>query len=184
MFTANAQTKLLTLALMVSGAVNVTLARVVLKRSSRPASPPVQIGTVMPPLRVLDSAKNSASIPYDDISIPTVVYVFSPHCGFCRKNAKNIASLANQVSGRFRVIGVSLQTDGIDKFVEETGITFPVYTDMDPGVKQAFRAAGTPETYVIGPDNRLRRIWKGAYASPTKQSVEEFFGVQLPGLPT
>jgi peroxiredoxin len=162
--------------------MNFALGRIVMKARARPPASAVPARTVMPALRVVDhSSSQSVTIVYTDVPVPTVVYLFSPHCKFCRQNAKNMSSLVSQVAGKYRIIGVSLATDGLDEFIGETMIKFPVYTNLDPKVATAYKAGATPQTFVVGHDGRLLSMWTGEYVGTTRKSVESFFGVRFPG---
>ena len=113
--------------------------------------------------------------------MPTIVYLFSPECGFCRKNEKKMAALVSNVSGKYRVLGVSLATDRLDEFLHEAGIHFPVYTNLEPEVAKAYKAGATPQTFVIGRDGRLRAMWTGAFTGDNEKSVGTYFKFHLPG---
>jgi hypothetical protein len=39
----------------------------------------------------------------------------------------------------------------------------------------------TPETIVISPDNKVVRVWHGAYETAVRQEIEKFLQVRLPG---
>jgi len=178
------KSKALLVVLLISAGVNVGIGRMIITSHSRPATVDVAPGTLMPPLRAVDRSSTATVINYSDVSIPTIVYVFSPKCGFCQKNAENMAALARLTSGRYRLIGISTITDGLTDFVEQTNITFPVYTKPDPSVGKAYRLAGTPHTFVIGPDGRLKQAWAGAYIGQVQSKIEAYFSVKLPGIKT
>src|SRR5579871_6184932 len=42
-----------------------------------------------------------------DGGVPTVLYSFSPQCGWCKRNLPNVRALIAGSRGRFRIIGVS-----------------------------------------------------------------------------
>lgn len=168
--------------LCVSTCFNIALGRIVIVSRTRTPAPVVAAGTGMPALRAIDHATNRAvTVGYGDVRVPTVVYFFSPSCGFCKKNEKNIASIASQTAGKFRIIGISLSTDKLDDFIREAEITFPVYTNLDPTVGKAYRIGATPQTFVVGPDAKVKSMWTGAFTAVTQKSVEAFFSLRLPG---
>jgi len=171
--------------LVISATLNVGLGRVVLSsRHEAATSANGPIGEVMPPIRAVDLNGGAATLFYGSASVPTVIYVFSPNCKFCQKNAHNLAALAGQISGRFRIIGISLTTKDVGQFALEHDMRFPIYTNVDAAVKKAFHMGGTPQTFVVGRDGRLQKMWRGAYGSSNQKSLEDFFGLQLPGFPS
>jgi peroxiredoxin len=161
-------------------ALNVALGHVLLTNRRAPTSSvETLIGHVMPPLRALDLEGRKVDISYQSDNRPTIIYVFSPMCKFCQNNAVSIASLAEQVSATFRIVGVSLVKQDVERFARERSMRFPVLTDVDPKVKDAFHMTGTPQTYLVGADGRLKKVWKGAFFGETRKNVEAFFGVHL-----
>jgi cytochrome c biogenesis protein CcmG/thiol:disulfide interchange protein DsbE len=48
-------------------------------------------------------------------------------------------------------------------YLERFGITYPNGPDLGTRISQAFRTRGVPETYVIGPDGRLKAVKIGPY---------------------
>src|SRR5215213_5772365 len=65
-------------------------------------------GVHLPPLTAQDMSGQSITIRYDETDVPTLLYVFTPACGWCKKNEDNISSLASQTGDRLRIIGVTL----------------------------------------------------------------------------
>jgi len=57
----------------------------------------------------------------------------------------------------------------------------PVYADIKPEVRAAYQLGSTPETIVVSPDNKVMRVWHGAYENGVKQEIEKFLQVHLPG---
>jgi peroxiredoxin len=176
------QVRLLSILLLISAGLNVGLGRMVVANRNR-GSQLVPVGTTMPALRVKDRSNASTTIRYSDAGVPTLVYIFSPKCGFCKRNGDNIAALERQTAGRVRVIGVTTITDGLAQFISDTGMNFPVYTDLDPSLSKAYHTGATPQTFVIGNDGRLRQAWAGAYGGSVQKNVESFLSIHLPGLP-
>jgi peroxiredoxin len=172
-------TRLLIALLLVSAGLNFALGRIVVNSRVRHTSPAVAKGATMPALRVNDLEGRPVTIPYLDVSTPTIVYLFSPHCVFCKKNVKAMASLQGQLSGSYRFIGVSLAKEDLKQFIKESDLHFPIYTDLDPAIATAYKAGATPQTFVIGRDGRLQSMWTGYYSDAVKQEIESFFRVRI-----
>lgn len=45
-----------------------------------------------------------------------------------------------------------------------------------------FNFRSTPSTYVLTNEGKVIGYWSGAYASQTLKSIEDFFGLKLPGM--
>jgi len=112
--------------------------------------------------------------------MPTVLYIYRPTCGWCAKNLQNIKELAQHVQQTGgRVIGLSLETDGLEQYVQKS----------DMGLSQAIRTfhgfhgeilGVTPHTLVVR-KGKVVEDWCGAYSGNLQTQVESVFGVHLPG---
>lgn len=181
-FTRNIGTISLVLALAVSLGFNVYLAR----RGSSvvPRSPQIiKLNTRLPSsLPVKDIAGNPASLSFTDDSRATVLYVFSPFCGWCKRNEANIKELASRAGNRFRFLGLSLEQRDLQKYVAEGHAPFPVYLANSEEVMRQLNLYGTPEVIVVDTNAKVQRVWQGAFVGETQKEVQDFFGLQLPGL--
>lgn len=111
----------------------------------------------------------------------TVLYVFHPSCGWCAQNQDQISLLRRRLSSNYRVVGVSLASEGLPEFIKEHRVAFPVYTDIAFQSRVAYRLGTTPETIVVAPGGWVVTSWKGAYVGAAKASIEHFFSVSLRG---
>lgn len=172
--------------LVVSVALNVALSRKNKALSTAlftvKAEQSLPIGSTLPPIEAFDLAHNLQVLKYDSGTSPTVFYVFSPQCGWCAKNASNLRVLSERIKGRYRLIGLSLSSAGLDEYVAQQGMDFPVYTNLSPQSVAAYRLGGTPTTIVVSAEGKLLREWKGAYMGDAKREIEEYFGVSVPGV--
>lgn len=139
------------------------------------------LGTQLPPLTAQDLSGQSVTIRFDESERPTLLYVFTPACGWCKKNEDNIRSLASQTSEKLRLIGVSLSQDGLAEYVAQN---FPPVKVIKPDAKTitAYKLSGTPTTILVSSQGVVLRVWKGAYNESIRQELEEYFHVKLPGL--
>jgi hypothetical protein len=112
-------------------------------------------------------------------SLPVIVYVFSPTCHWCELNRPIADSLAAQVKGKYRFIGVSTTADGLASYVAKKGPQFPVFY-VDPHSPHTdFPLLVTPQTLVFSSDGTFLRGWNGAYLQGTREPVSAFFGATL-----
>jgi peroxiredoxin len=145
----------------------------------------LKVGATVQPFRAADLKGLDHLISFDaGGEKPTVLYVFTPPCRWCERNANNINALVAQKSDEFQFIGISLAKDGLPDYVANNGLTIPVYTDLSEETKKAYKMGGTPQTIVVSPAGQVLQSWAGAYTGEQQKQVERFFGVALPGLKT
>ncbi len=120
---------------------------------------------------VLDYSKNAK---------PTLLYIFSPTCGWCRRNLRNLGELLRTTSEKYTAVGVSLTRDGLGEYVAANSLPMQVIADIPPSTVMDYRLGGTPQTIVVSREGRVLKNWRGAYGGPVKAEVESFFGVHLP----
>jgi peroxiredoxin len=112
---------------------------------------------------------------------PTILYYFSPACGWCERNWLNIKALQASTEGRYRFIGLSTTPD-VKKFMQDHGLLFDVYSNLSADTVRAFHFGGTPQTVVVGSDGRVQYTWMGAYGKGQQRAVERALDIILPGL--
>lgn len=138
------------------------------------------VGTSVPSIQGMRLGGRLETIGYSVGQLPTMLYVFQPSCVWCLRNHENITALTEALAGKYRLIGLSLATDGLDEYVKKRDIRFPVYTDLTPDAIEAYRLESTPETLVISPEGKVIKNWQGAYFGNTASLVEKFFSITLP----
>jgi hypothetical protein len=111
---------------------------------------------------------------------PTILYVFSPSCGWCRRNLRDVRELLRVSSGKYTAVGLSLTRDGLSEYVSASGLPMQFITDIPPSTVMGYRLGGTPQTIVISKSGRVLRNWRGAYGGEVRAEVESYFGVHLP----
>lgn len=147
-----------------------------------PVSETIKVNTDLPsPLPVLDEDGNTTQIVFDD-SRPTVLYVLSPACGWCKRNEANIKALVSKAGSRFRFVGLSVVSAGLKDYATRGHAPFPVYAVQSQKQAAKLGLTGTPETLVVGPGAKVEKAWMGAYMGDNQNQVEQFFGTKLPGL--
>lgn len=149
--------------------------------SSAAGASGLKTGELVLPAKVTDLHGNPAEVNYEAAAVPTVLYVFTPTCGWCLRNIANVKSLFAQSSSKYRVIGISLAREGLADYVASHSFSFPVYV-AEPRTAVAYGLGSTPQTIVISTGGRVLQNWRGAYDGPTKKDVEIFFAAKLPGL--
>lgn len=155
--------------------------------SSRPHTPrsgptsSVRIGEKMSALTVADLSGHEVRLSWASDKRPTIVYVFTPTCPWCKRNLPNITALSAARQSDYRFIGLSLSTSGLQEYVAANHIAFPVYSYPFANDQKLFSVGGTPATLLVSPDGSVRQLWLGAYSGYTQKKVEEVFRLKLPG---
>jgi hypothetical protein len=107
----------------------------------------------------------------------TLLYVFTPQCGWCSRNQESLAALAAGTRSSHRLVALSLTADG-----GRDGLPpdFEVYVNPSPEAVVLYDLTATPTTLVVSPEGRILRTWRGAYVGGLKAEIEKFFSVNLP----
>jgi hypothetical protein len=118
-------------------------------------------------------------------AVPTVIYYFSPTCGWCERNWTNVKALSGSANGRYRVIAVT-SARGLRAYVDSRHLEVDVIEGMSENTRRSFAFGGPPHTLVVSPEGLVTHEWRGAYTPRMERQIEELFGILLPGvaLPT
>jgi peroxiredoxin len=139
-----------------------------------------QVGAWVPPLEVIDSSGKSTVLSYSKSVGPTVLYAFSPDCGWCKRNLTSVRALAEQTAGRYRFVGLSIGNAATTNHGYQHDVNFPVYVATSQASLSLYKLERTPHTLVISPDGYIVKSWQGAYIGETTQQLRDFFGVEIP----
>lgn len=167
------------------GSLVLILAMVIrLERIEAALSPPTlaTVGTTVLPVNAREVDGEPIIVPIGHTRKPVVLYIFSPTCGWCARNLKNIHALSSERGGQFAFVGISLSSTGLKSYANAANLPFPLYAistsrDVHPLVLNS-----TPETIVIAPNGRVVKSWMGAYVGTTQAEVQNYFDIHLPGL--
>lgn len=114
---------------------------------------------------------------------PTVLYYFSPSCGWCERNWANVRALQAAADGRYRLVAVSSDT-GLAGYVRQHQLELEVIEGISENVRASYGFYGTPHTVVVDAGGVISHEWRGAFGARIGQQVEELFGLALPGVQT
>lgn len=165
--------------LVVSVAVNVAQAHR-LRAVIAPLAPSALLGRTVRPILAADREGRPTTIRFDR-NVPTVLYYFSPSCGWCERNWDNVREMANRADGRYRVVAIATETSLAD-FAVRRELAFEVYGGIAQEVREALGLSGTPRTIVVSAQGLITHDWTGAYSGTNEIAIEKVFGVELPGL--
>ncbi len=140
------------------------------------------LGRKVPNLQVKSLEGHDVEVDFSEISLPSVVYVFSPDCVWCTRNLKNIKHLYEYSKEKYNFIGLSISKDSVSQYVKESEFDFPVFWEPSDSNRTDYYFRATPATYVVSNEGKIVRYWPGAYANKNIESIESYFEVKLPGL--
>jgi peroxiredoxin len=167
-----------TVLLLASVAINVALGRR-LHAFMEPEDRSTPIGMAVPPLDVNTVDGHAVEIRFD--GRPTILYYFSPNCGWCERNWTNVQALIASVGQRYRFVGLSTVAD-VSPYMASHHLSFEVYSGLTLETARLYHLGGTPQTIVVAADGRIQYSWSGAYRNRRQHDVERAFGVVLPGM--
>jgi thiol-disulfide isomerase/thioredoxin len=89
--------------------------------------------------------------------VPTVVSVWSVSCKPCREELPGLQALSEARGGEVAVVGVNNGDDpeaALD-FLDEIGVTFPMYRDPEGMLTSAVKVPVLPATLIVMPDGTI-----------------------------
>jgi peroxiredoxin len=148
------------------------------KASSHPL---LTVGAEMPSIEAQTVTGVPGTIDYAATSVPTVLYVFTPQCGWCKRNLPDLHALADQAGNKYRLIGLSLTDRDLKQYIDSQHLDFPVYTHLNSATMSKYQLGGTPATIVISPQGKILNSWVGVYGDDVKGKIESSLQISLPG---
>jgi hypothetical protein len=169
--------------LVVLLAVSVGLNVVLVNRLPLRRQPPrADSRRVMPAMEAKALKGDTVTIPVSGQEAATILYVFTPQCAWCAKNRPNFETLVASVTGRYRIIGLSLTDKDLESYVSSAKWAFPVYHSPASLSLKAYEFGVTPETLVFCSNGTILGRWSGAWVRANQLAIQKRFGVALPGL--
>lgn len=125
----------------------------------------IEVGQPAPAYAATTLAGDSASLAALR-GRPVLLNVWATWCHPCRTEIPELQALHERYAPRgLEVVGVSIDVGGEDDavrdFVQEFGMTYPVWRDPDGRVSNVFSTIGVPDTYLIDRDGVIRWMHLG-----------------------
>jgi len=120
------------------------------------------LSPVLTPVGVQSDAPNFRAV--DIVSLDTVdlgqlagdvvlLNIWATWCAPCEAEMPSIQRLYDELGPEgLKVMAVSVdrtETDGVREWIDERGLTFPVYHDQSGRIERTYMTTGVPETFVI-----------------------------------
>jgi hypothetical protein len=136
-------------------------------------------GIRLPPLIGTDPSGRTVTIGYDGEPQDTLMLVFSPTCGYCKKTWPAWVDLVRGAKGK-RVAYVNIGGPLSNQFTQEHGIAGGLVvakTSAESVLKYDLQE--TPITLLISPDGHSKRVWAGVLDSSILAEVKTATGWAL-----
>lgn len=103
------------------------------------------------------------SLELSSIDGPAVVNLWATWCAPCRREMPAFEAVHLERGDEVRFVGVNIgdREDAAARFLDEVGVTFENYLDVDGELNEALRTATLPVTVVTGPDGRIVTVHSG-----------------------
>jgi peroxiredoxin len=141
-------------------------------------------GTAVPGFRLLSLAGGTTDLGSLRGRV-VLVNFWATWCPPCVEEMPSLERL-HRTLGPEGLVVVGISEDAEEKaardFVQRLGLTFPILRDTGAQTAAAYRAAGYPETFLIGGDGRLLRTFLGPADWDTPQALG-YFRALLPRPP-
>jgi hypothetical protein len=122
----------------------------------------IPVGTLVPPIRGMNLQGDSIVVDPSG-KRHTLLMVFTTSCPFCRKNWPNWESLIKGLDKRnVNIVLIDLSSLADKAYLHAhlaDGLT--TITQIDPAMRVSYQLGEIPETILIGPDARVKRVWIG-----------------------
>lgn len=166
--------------LLASTAVNVLQAQRIQVLLSTTRVGATIVGRQATPIAGATTDGRNVTLVFDDHR-PTLLYYFSPTCGWCERNWANVQALQEGAQGRYRVVAVSSER-GLAEYARRHHLTLDVIEGISEDVRTAYAFYGTPHTVVVDAVGVVTHEWKGAFSPRIARQIEDLFGLSLPGV--
>ncbi len=139
------------------------------------ACSPTDGGDSLPDLELPDLAETT-TLRFDDIDGVAVINLWATWCAPCRRELVEYDEVYRELSPDVPFIGVNIGDRPADAqdFIDELGVTFPQYLDLDGALNEGLGTATLPVTVVTGTDGQISVTHSGPMdAAQLRQAIDE-----------
>ena len=116
----------------------------------------------------------------------TVLYIFSPTCGWCKQDYANLKALHEAGRDRYRFVGLTdtKRSAELTRYLDDQPFPGEVWVVDSDGLAEATadRLSSYPQLLVVDSGGIVTRSWAGALYGDRQRDAEAFWAVSLPGL--
>ena len=134
---------------------------------------PVKVDFPSPKLTLEDLAGRSVSLK-DHLGSVVLVNLWATWCPPCKEEMPALQAFYEKYKNDgFVLIAIDQEEtrEVVQPFVEEFGLTFPVWLDLDYLAEREFGTSSLPSSFVIDREGRVRLMWVGGIS---KKNLEKY----------
>ena len=105
----------------------------------------------------LTTLRGAHAFALDDLEGPAVVNLWATWCVPCKRELPAFQAVHESLAGAVAFVGVNIGDDGDDAadYLDDLGITYDQYLDIDAELTAALETATLPMTVIIDADERI-----------------------------
>lgn len=134
---------------------------------------PVKVNFPAPELTLVDLAGNTVSLK-DHLGSVVLVNLWATWCPPCKEEMPTLETFYEKYKNDgFVLLSIDQEEtlDVVRPFVEEYGLTFPVWLDENYQAQRVFNTMNLPSSYVIDREGIVRLMWIGGIS---KRNLEKY----------
>ena len=134
---------------------------------------PAKVDFAAPELTLEDLAGNTVSLK-EHLGSVVLVNLWATWCPPCKEEMPTLQAFYEKYKkDGFVLIAIDQEEtrDVVKPFVEEYGLTFPIWMDIDWLAQREFNTSNLPSSYVIDRNGRVRLMWIGGIS---KKNLEKY----------
>ena len=134
---------------------------------------PAKVNFPAPELNLQDLSGEQVALS-DYRGSVVLVNLWATWCPPCREEMPTLQTFYEKYKeDGFVLIAIDQEetSDVVQPFVEEFGLTFPIWLDLDYLAQQQFHTANLPSSYVVDREGVVRLMWIGGIS---KKNLEKF----------
>ncbi len=120
-------------------------------------------GDQLPALSVNELDGRESELRFDRARQDTVAMLFTTTCSICEDNLGRWLDLHQRLGGELDFVAIGLDDpQAVRAYAAENSLPFRVVTPNDKvGFAKGYRVKGVPQTILVGPDARVKKIQVG-----------------------
>jgi len=105
----------------------------------------------------VDTLRGGQAFRLDNLEGPAVVNLWATWCAPCKRELPEFEAVHRSLAGAVTFVGVNIGDDGDEAadYLDDLGITYDQYLDVDSELTAALKTATLPVTLIIDDDERI-----------------------------
>ena len=105
----------------------------------------------------VETLRGGQAFRLDDLAGPAVVNLWATWCAPCKRELPEFEAVHRSLAGEVTFVGVNIGDDGDEAadYLDDLGITYDQYLDVDSELTAALKTATLPVTLIIDGDERV-----------------------------